>query len=616
MARLPVYTSQGNITSDVGAVPRRIEEASIAANNIRRGADILGALAEQWQKSKDQVENLDGRNKLVQGMTDVLNEAQNFTDYNNFQDLKDKENELLARMDEITPNIVNGFSNNLNAAEFQERANLATFQNKEKLKEIFRNKYMDNAKSNLIQSQQTNMENFIATGNAEYKQSYINDLETMFRAGFIDESYKTQMGLKTDKWDVYHVLRQAEYDPDTVMANLKAGAYNIKPEYMNDLLDDLTKIKTNVQLMREYELNAKQNAGEDEATKYIYGDASYDEKLKYINEQEFLGNISEKFAQQARRNIKQFKPNNERTMSAAQSIDEIRQRAYDLNESDISENDYLIGIRNLRNDINTMHENGDISTADAVKMNNQLSAATNKKLSAATNTVADGFGAAKDYIDKVLPPEMRAEAVREVFYDTVEKDTDGMDKKQLQQLYYNSAIKAVEKVSGTNRKKALAVKQGETRELTYYVDSKIPQLEKKLGVKMTVTDRYAKRKWTSEHTKGIAFDVSMSEQSGRNREKIVKALLDDPAIKYVSTSDKKLLDKYKKDYSSKLRDFTGTDKKLGTNHTNHIHVTVNSSNKQNAVAGDRVRIKAPNGNVVLVPKDKVNEALAKGGTRL
>jgi len=133
MARLPVYTSQGNITSDVGAVPRRIEEASIAANNIRRGADILGALAEQWQKSKDQVENLDGRNKLVQGMTDVLNEAQNFTDYNNFQDLKDKENELLARMDEITPNIVNGFSNNLNAAEFQERANLATFQNKEKL---------------------------------------------------------------------------------------------------------------------------------------------------------------------------------------------------------------------------------------------------------------------------------------------------------------------------------------------------------------------------------------------------------------------------------------------------------------------------------------------------
>ena len=291
-------------------------------------------------------------------------------------------------------------------------------------------------------------------------------------------------------------------------------------------------------------------------------------------------------------------------------------RAYDLNESGVSDEDYLTGIRNIRNDINAMHENGDISTTDAIKMNNQLSAATNNKLSAATNTVADGYGSAKDYIDKVLPPEMRAEAIREVFYDTSNQDTSSMDKKQLQQLYYNSAIRAVEKVSQQNRKKALGVKQGETRELTYYVDTKIPQLEKKLGVKITVTDRYAQRKWKSEHMKGIAFDVSMSEQSTKNREKIVKALLDDPAIKYVSTSDTELLKKYKKTYGAKLRDFTETDKKLGTNHKNHIHVTVNSGGNQTMVANGKVRIKAPNGNIVLVPQDKVSEAIKQGGTRL
>ena len=620
MARLPVYTAQGNIntsiTTEASARVRNIEESSVGINTVRRTADALGALAEQWQGMKDQGENLDGKNKLVTQMTSLLNDAQNFTDYDNFQDLQNKENELLSMMDTITPNIVNGFSNNMNAAQFQEQANLAVTHNKEKLKEIFRNKYIDKAKSNIIESQQMNMENYIATGSAEYKASYLNDLETMFRAGFIDESYKTQMGLKTDKWDVYHVMRQAETDPDGVMQNLKAGKYNIKPEYMHDLLEDLTKIKTNVQLMREYEENVKQNTGEDEATKYIYGNTSYDDKLKYINEQEFLGNISEKFAQQARRNIKQFKPNSERTLSTAQSIDEIMRRAYDLNESGMSDEDYLTGIRNIRNDINLMHENGDISTQDAIKMNNQLSAATNKKLSEATNTVADGYGAAKDYIDKVLPPDMRAEAIREVFYDTSSKDTSQMDKKQLQQLYYNSAIKAVETVSQKNRQKAISVKQGETRELTYYVDSKIPQLEKKLGVKLTVTDRYAKRKWTSEHTKGIAFDVSMSEQSPKNREKVVKAMLDDPAIKYVSTSDPALLKKYKGTYGTKLRDFTETDKKLGTNHKNHIHVTVNSGGKQTTVANGKVRIKAPNGSVVLVPQEKVSEALKNGGIRI
>lgn len=588
MARLPVYTAQGNITSDAPANVRPLDTYSQNLTNIRTTADALGALAAKWQESKDEVENLDGKNKLVSNMTGVLNEAENYRDYNSFEDMRNKENELLSKMDEITPNIVNGFSNNMNAAKFQAGANLAVMQNKERLKEIFRNKYMDNAKSNIIISQQTNMENYIATGNEEYKQSYLNDLETMFRAGFIDEEYKTEMGLKTDKWNVYHIMRQAEADPDTVIQNLKAGKYNVKPEYMHDLLDDLTRIKSNTQLMREYEENVKQNKGEDEATKYIYGNTTYDDKLKYINEQEFLGNISEKFAQQARRNIKQFKPNNQRTISAAQSIDEILRRAYDLNESGASDEDYLKGIRNIRNDILAMHDNGDISTADAIKMNNQLSTATNKKVSEATSTVATGYGSAKDYIDKVLPPELRAEAIREVFYDTADRDTSTMDKKQLQQLYYNSAIKAVKKINNDNRQKAMSAKRGETRELTYFVDSKIPQMEKKLGVKMKVTDRYAQRKWTSEHTKGIAFDVSMSEQSDRNKEKIVKAMLDDPAIKFVSTSDPALLKKYKKDYGSKLRDFTATDKKLGTNHKNHIHITVNSSSN---AAGTKVASK-------------------------
>ena len=70
----------------------------------------------------------------------------------------------------------------------------------------------------------------------------------------------------------------------------------------------------------------------------------------------------------------------------------------------------------------------------------------------------------------------------------------------------------------------------------------------------------------------------MSEQSAKNREKTVKALLESPGIKYVSTSDPNLLKKFKG--NSKLRDFTSTDKKLGTNHVNHIHVTVNTGNSK------------------------------------
>lgn len=616
--KLPIHTQQGGITTEAPGNIRNPESYSSSYRNVAQGAQNVLSLIEQWQKSKDEVENLDGKNKLFSQMTEILNEADNYREYNNFADLQNKETELLAKMDEVTPSILNGFSNNQNAATFKAQAEFSTMQNKEKLKEVFRNKYIDNAKSNLIISQETNMQNYIVTGNVAYKQSYLQDLENMFRSGFIDEEYKTNMSLKTDKWEVYHVLRQAEQDPDMVIANFKAGKYDIKPEYTNDLLSDLTRIKTNKQLLRDYEENVKQNSGEEKATEYIYGNTDYADKLKYINEQEFLGNISEKFAQQARRNIKQFKPNNEKTLSAAQSIDEILRRAYDLNESDISEEDYLKGIRNIRNDVLRMHENGDISTSDAIKINNQLSAATNKKVSSATNTIADGYGAAKDYIDKVLPPELRSEAIREVFYDTSDKDTSNMDKAGINQLYYNSAIKAVEKINNKNRNQAINVKTkfGETKELTYFVDSKLPQIQKKLGVKLTVTSRYAKRNWASEHTQGKAFDVSMSEHSYSNKEKIIKAMLDDPAIKFVSTSDTKLLGKYKPIYGAKLRDFRNTDKRLGTNHVNHIHVTVNTGANTAVAMSGKVRIKAPNGNIVLVPSSMVNEAIKRGGVKL
>ena len=98
----------------------------------------------------------------------------------------------------------------------------------------------------------------------------------------------------------------------------------------------------------------------------------------------------------------------------------------------------------------------------------------------------------------------------------------------------------------------------------------------------------------------------MSEHGGRNREKIVKELLESPEIKYVSTSDPNLLKKFKG--NSKLRDFTSTDKKLGTNHVNHIHVTVNTT--------ETVKIKAQNGKIYMVPKDETAALVKDGGVIL
>lgn len=582
MARLPVYTSQGGINTSTPGNIRSPEESSRGWRSTSIAAQQIMALSEQWQRAKDAAENLDGKNKLVQGITDILTEGEDYNEYKTPQDLSKKEAELAGRMNTLVKDITNGFSNNLNAQEFAGQAQLSILANQEKLKGIFRDKTIDMAKSNLLISQQYNMENFISTGNEGFKTSYLNDIDNMEKSGLIDRTTATGLRQKTDYWNVYNVYREAETNPELVISKLEAGKYNIKPEYYHEVLQNVNTIKTNKQLFDEYKNAVEQDKFESQTLNVIYGDESYDNKLKYIDEQEFLGNISGGFAAKARRYIKRYKPGKENGLSDAQTIADLVQQANDLNENTIDNKEFLIGVKNIRESILKMHSDGLITTKDAISFNKEIDSITSKRVSEATAglSYSKDWKTATDYINNTLPPELRAQAIRDVFYATNGNDEGIKDNKQRQDFYKKQAISAVQAIQNANRQKALSRKYGETAELTTFVDSRLPQIQKQIGVKLTVTDRYAKRSYTSEHTQGKAFDVSMSEHTQGSREKIVKALLDDPDIKFVSTSDPTLLKKYKSVYGSKLRDFTSTDKKLGTNHKNHIHVTVNTGTQK------------------------------------
>ena len=624
MAQLPVYRQQGNISPGLtGRVRDSVK--LINSNSMQQFGNTLQQLAAKWQESKDAVENLDGRNKLNSGVSAILDEAANFNDYSTPEELSQKQQELTQKMNNLVPDIVSGFSNNQKAREFELNGQYATQQNIYKLESIFRDKQIDMGRAGLVESQNRNMEDFILTGNNGYKEAYLIDLDSMVKNGIVDREYAAKMTADLDKWDVYHVMRQAESDPEAVIKNLKSGAYNIKPEYMNDLLGDLNRIKTNKELLDQYEHSLKQNEGESQATDYIYSNASYEEKLKYINEQEFLGNISQTFATQARRNIKQFKPESQDNLSTAESISEVMSRAYDLNTADISDEDYLKGIRNLRNDINKMQADGEISTKDAVSLTKQLTNATNKRVSQATQEVASGYGAAKDYIDKTLPPQLQAEAYREVFYATADKDTANMNSSQKQQLYYQAAMQAVQKINTKNRNQALQVSRpaqiGDT-----WQGHKINSL-------------YGRRK---QPTAGASTDHKGIDLSYKTNEN-VQAFAGGTVVKVVNNQNKS-----KKGYGNyvDIKGYDGTIHRYA--HANKITVKVGqeiNSGTTIAKAGSTgastgvhlhyekivngksvnplqknnsggVRIKAPNGRIVLVPQNRVSEALKNGGVKI
>lgn len=126
-------------------------------------------------------------------------------------------------------------------------------------------------------------------------------------------------------------------------------------------------------------------------------------------------------------------------------------------------------------------------------------------------------------------------------------------------------------------------KPHETKELTYYADSYLPQLEKQLGVKFTVVEngRYNPRAkgYSSYHNvNGVshAIDVSMSEHSNLTKDKFFKSELENPQVKKIGTSDPYILAKYGS--NPKIVNETEFDKKYGTNHINHAHITLKTEN--------------------------------------
>ena len=130
---------------------------------------------------------------------------------------------------------------------------------------------------------------------------------------------------------------------------------------------------------------------------------------------------------------------------------------------------------------------------------------------------------------------------------------------------------------------ATYARPNETKELTYYADSYLPDLGRELGVRFSIVEggryRPANGKYISKHTTGEAVDVSMSEHSQLTKLRFFETQLNNPQVKKIGTSDPYILATLKSKNGGKLpkkiEDETNFDKNYGTNHINHAHITLN-----------------------------------------
>lgn len=225
MAKLPIYNSKGEITTQTPTNIRNPQDYNLMGNALQNTSKEIQRLSAQWQQAKDQVENLDGKNKLLMGISDVLTEAEQYSDWKTPEELESKKQELSAKLHGILPEVVGGFSNNQNAVLFQKQGEYTTYQNQVKLDEIFRNKYQDKAYENIVQSEDMNFRNFIQTGNKAYKQNYYNDIDSMVNAGFMTKEDGAKNKLAVNDWNAeyaYNAISKNPYAqiPDEIMKGI------------------------------------------------------------------------------------------------------------------------------------------------------------------------------------------------------------------------------------------------------------------------------------------------------------------------------------------------------------------------------------------------------------
>lgn len=177
---------------------------------------------------------------------------------------------------------------------------------------------------------------------------------------------------------------------------------------------------------------------------------NYFQKRLTIDQMELNGQVPTKTASLARRVLTSQK--NVDSVTDSSLMGNIVTQIYDLNSNAGTNNsDYLKGVQDIQHQVLEAQDNGKLNVLDAQKLNNQIRTLTSAKVASATNAVGSSFQDANKLF-QTLPPEMRGEATRQLFYQTTSDNTP-----QTPQQSLTAAQGIVDKMNAQRRQNALQV---------------------------------------------------------------------------------------------------------------------------------------------------------------
>ena len=164
-------------------------------------------------------------------------------------------------------------------------------------------------------------------------------------------------------------------------------------------------------------------------------------------------------------------------------------------------------------------------------------------------------------------------------YDMVKRSYNAIETE-----YKTKALGKVDIITGYKRDiETTTSKPGETKVLTYFADKEVPKIARELGLKLTSVEGSRYRKGDKGgHGYGRKLDISMSEHNNTNRIRIFEAMLANPLVTSIGTSDPLLLKRFKG--NTKIRNLTEYDKQYHIKHPNskmnhigHIDISLNTN---------------------------------------
>lgn len=207
----------------------------------------------------------------------------------------------------------------------------------------------------------------------------------------------------------------AEDNPQAAVSLLKNSAVDTMLD-LDDKANVLQMVNKSIAIQKFNQSKQEVSGGFDLTELLTNDDIPYLEKELAINKMLLAGQIPASIGSRAKAVLKTEKEIN--AVTSTPVIADIVTRVYDLNALGRTESaDFLDGVKGIQEEIIARKESGELSAEDVRSLNNTLKSLLPNKMAEATQNIGRTyFSSVIKEFKAQLPPEIRGEAIRELYY--------------------------------------------------------------------------------------------------------------------------------------------------------------------------------------------------------